>query len=767
MFNKAFSGKKLIAKHRSKILILSALYGLGIFSIPLIAEAANYSDLNLISHMSQTEKNIKNTTVNAINIDIHHQHPAYTVNTYNNGRRIVVVFSHTRIPSQVALQFEENHPFNENSLIENVLTVNKAGAANLEFLLKNRLPISVSLTPAGYRLAFIHNTAISKKNKKPTTVAAVSTLSPHSALSFSNITSINGFKFTRGQKNAGVAEINISGKEPHINTQREGNNLVLTLKNTHVDRGYRHIYGTTQFGTLVNSVEMYPLINNAKVVLHNNAKYFYSVYELGHKIIIHISPEKKKINKDVMNSARLSMNFQNIQVRDVLSVISQFTHKNIVVANDVTGRLTIRLKNEPWKEAFNVILQSQGLAVKKIGNILWVAPASVISSQEAAELKAYNMKRTLEPLETVLVPIKYAKAAAIAHLLEGFKDSKNSGALNNVQQQSLASALGLPKSHIIGNSLLGARGTVAVVTRNNSLLIRDTPTDINNIENLIKKIDKPVPQVLIKARIVQITTNAAHSLGINWGGTYTGTSGGSVINVSGTGVTGTTETQGGSYAMQGGSSDSASGSSGFTVPAIANLSASSAGTALASDNPASLGFAIGNTVGSHILDLQLQALQVNNRAKIISSPKVLTEDNEKALIEQGQEIPYQQSTSSGATSVSFKKAELRLAVTPHISPNGKIILTLTAQNNQPNYAEALPSGIPIQTQEVKTKLMVNNGQTIAVGGIYTDTTTKNHTGVPVLKDIPLLGYLFRSEVHSVAKTELLVFITPEIIGKNN
>jgi type IV pilus assembly protein PilQ len=185
---------------------------------------------------------------------------------------------------------------------------------------------------------------------------------------------------------------------------------------------------------------------------------------------------------------------------------------------------------------------------------------------------------------------------------------------------------------------------------------------------------------------------------------------------------------------------------------------------LASASPASLGFALGTAAGNRILNLQLQALQVNNRAKIISSPKVMTEDNEKAVISQGQEIPYQQSTSSGATSVSFKKAELSLDVTPHISPNGKITLDVDAKNNQPNYANALPSGIPIQTQEVKTKLLVNNGQTIVIGGIYTDTTNHNQTGIPLLKDIPLLGWLFKSNVDSVAKTELLVFITPKVVG---
>ncbi|MGC9127401.1 MAG: type IV pilus secretin PilQ, partial [Acidithiobacillus sp.] len=205
--------------------------------------------------------------------------------------------------------------------------------------------------------------------------------------------------------------------------------------------------------------------------------------------------------------------------------------------------------------------------------------------------------------------------------------------------------------------------------------------------------------------------------------------------------------------------------SGVGVPAVVNLPAyAPAGSALTGFNPASLGFALGTAAGNRILNLQLQALQASNQAKIISSPKVLTQDNEKAVIEQGQEIPYQQATSSGATSVSFKKAELSLDVTPHIAPNGKVTLDVDAKNNQPNYAQTTPSGVPINTQEVKTKLLVNNGQTVVIGGIYTDSKSHYDTGVPLLKDIPLLGWLFKSKTYNDSQSELLVFLTPKVVG---
>lgn len=688
--------------------------------------------------------------------------PAYDVNTFNSGYRVQIDFNDARFLPSVGTVLP-------SGAVENVLTENQGHNARLDLLLKSPQAVMMEPTVGGYRLALINSKVPVAATPVAATPAAVSSTAEPAAVApvVTYGTTINGLNFKRGKQGGGILDLSIAGPQPEMNVTRQDGRLVVELKNTTLPASYTHRFGVTQFGTPVQYVDSYPIGRNTRLVFAIHGPYEYSAYQLGQHTLIDVHPKTETAAQNPNAGARLSMDFQNISVRDALQVIADFTHQNIVVSNNVTGSLSIRLKNEPWEQAFKVILESQGLAVKHIGNILWVAPANQITSQEESELKAEASKRKLEPLETQLIQIKYAKASSIAALLQGF-DHNQPGEPNDQmsanQQQSLANALGLPKSSIIGNSLLGPRGSVAVVNRTNSLLVRDTPQDIDNIKKLIAKIDKPVPQVLIEARIVQITTSAAHSLGVNWGGTYTSNGAGGVVNLSGTGATGTTETQGGSYPISGSSGGSSTTGTGFTVPALANLAASNAGTALASATPASLGFALGTAAGNRILNLQLQALQVDNRAKIISSPKVLTEDNEKAVISQGQEIPYQQSTSSGATSVSFKKAELSLDVTPHISPNGKITLDVTAQNNQPNYADALPSGIPIQTQEVKTKLLVNDGQTVVIGGIYTDTTNHNQTGIPLLKDIPLLGWLFKSNVDSVAKTELLVFITPKVIG---
>ncbi|MHB8224289.1 type IV pilus secretin PilQ [Acidithiobacillus sp.] len=695
--------------------------------------------------------------------------PAYDVNTLNGGYRVRIDFSDAHFMSSVGTVAG-------SGAVQNVLTENVGHHARLDLLLKSPQAIMMEPAPGGYRLALVTNQSKASAASVPSVPASssvtetpVTSAPPVAAPAITSGTQINDLSFKRGKNGGGVLNLSISGPQPQMNVTRENGALIVELKNTVIPSSYTHRFGVGQFGTPVQYVDSYPLGRSTRLVFAIHGPYEYSAYQLGQQTMIDVHPKTTETGSNPNAGARLSMDFQNISVRDALQVIADFTHQNIVVSNNVTGSLSIRLKNEPWEQALQVILESQGLAAKHIGNILWVAPANQITSQEEAQLKAAASKRKLEPLETELIQIKYAKASQIASLLQGFDQNQQPGvagadngtSMNPAQNAALASALGIPSSSLIGNSLLGPRGSVAVVTRTNSLLVRDTPQDITNIKNLIAKIDRPVPQVLIEARIVQVTTNAAQSLGVNWGGTYTGGGGGGVVNLSGTGATGVTPTQGGAYPMSGTSTTSGTG---FTTPALVNLTPSTAGSALAGTNPASLGFALGTAAGNRILNLQLQALQANNRAKIISSPKVLTQDNEKAVIEQGQEIPYQQSTSSGATSVSFKKAVLSLDVTPHISPNGKITLDVDARNDQPNYAQALPSGIPIDTQQVKTKLLVNNGQTVVIGGIYTDSTTQTETGVPLLKDIPLLGWLFKSHLKNVAKTELLVFLTPKVIG---
>ncbi len=688
--------------------------------------------------------------------------PAYDVNTYNGGYRVRINFQDAHFLPSVGV-------VTAGGSVENVLTRNSGRNAHLDLLLSTPQAVMVQPTSSGYHIGFVPlmkpGTTTSGGPAVAPAVPPAAAVQPVPLSVSAGSTQIRNLSFHRENSGAGVLSLDMGGPQPRMNVTRENGRLVVSLRNTQLPASLVHRFGVTQFGTPVQSVDAYPLGHSTRLVFHVSGPFQYAAYQLGQRTMISVRRQSTRNQSgNPANSARLSMDFQNISVRDALQVIADFTHQNIVVSNSVSGSLSIRLKNEPWKEAFRVILESQGLAVKHVGNILWVAPAGQISSQEEAELKAAASRRKLEPLVTELIPLKYARASQIAHLLEGFSrqiNQESQTGLNREQSAALAGALGIPSSSLIGNSLLGPRGSVAVVTRTNSLLVRDTPEDIRNIRKLIAKIDRPVPQVLIEARIVQIDTNAAQSLGIQWGGTYTSAGGGGMINLAGTSPATTSSL--GSPAPGGAGSTGSSTTS--ALPWLVNLPAyAPAGSALTGFSPASLGFQLGNAVGSRVLNLQLQALQASNRAKIISSPKVLTEDNEKAVIAQGQEIPYQQAASSGATAVSFKKAELSLRVTPHIAPNGKISMNVDATNNQPNYAQTTVSGVPIDTQEVKTKLLVNNGQTIVIGGIYTENKSHYNTGVPVLQDIPLLGWLFKSRNYNDSQTELLVFITPKIVG---
>ncbi len=702
-----------------------------------------------------------NNHMDHVTMDFHGRHPVYAVKTLNHGYRFEVTFKNSQSSDAAATIAIGSHKKPTPDNIKNVLTAQNENEIKVDVLASNgKSMITVLPSTSGYRIYVKPSNHLNPAQQVTNTIQRVKHVQQTPKRSVTNQkTTIQTLHFTRGLHGSGLLHLNISGKQPNMSILHQSKNtLVLQLHHSDLPKSLSHRYGVRQFGSIVNEFDAYPLDHSVELVFHTNDNYHYSAYQLGNKIMVRLYRENIT-SASHEKRVKLSMDFQSISTRDAIQVIADFTHQNIVVSNSVTGNMSIQLKDEPWTSALRVIMDSQGLAMRHVGSILWIAPAQDIAAQEKISLTNAAEKQKLEPLVTSLIPIKYASASQIATLLRGFSKD-NQAPMSAGTGQMLAQSLGIPSSRLIGNSLLGKRGSVAVVTRTNSLLIRDTPSDIANIRKLIHKIDKPVPQVLIAARIVQITTNAAKSLGVQWGGTYTSNGAGGLVNLSGTSASGVGPSQGGGYSMNGGS-----GRTGFSVPSLINLPASApAGSALAGLNPASIGMALGTTAGNRILSLQLQALQADNKAKIISSPKVMTQDNEKAIIEQGAGNTIPASTSSGATAVSFKKAELSLEVTPHISPDGKVTMTVDAKNNQPNYADASPSGIPIDTQEVKTKLLVNNGQTIVIGGIYTETRTVDNSGIPVLKNIPLMGWLFKSHTVSMAKTELLVFLRPEIIG---
>jgi len=432
-----------------------------------------------------------------------------------------------------------------------------------------------------------------------------------------------------------------------------------------------------------------------------------------------VEDEQEARGRDEYTGERLSLNFQNIEIRSVLQLIADFTGLNIVVSDGVAGNLTLRLKNVPWDQALDIILKSKGLDVRRTGNVMLVAPAEEIAAREKLELEAQQQVSELAPLKSEFVQINYARAADIAALLKA------------------------PE-----NSLLSERGNVSVDTRTNTLLVQDITTKLGEVRRLVDRLDIPVRQVLIESRIVIASDNFSKELGVRFGASSLDDDGSTSTAVSGS--------------LNGASQLINDGDLQLSDRLNVNLPVANAA--------GSIGIALAKLPFGTLLDLELSAAQAESRAEIISTPKVITSNQNPARIEQGVEIPYQESSSSGATSVSFKKAVLSLDVTPQITPDDRIIMDLAVSND--SVGQFVPSGIgggqipSIDTRAVDTQVLVNNGQTVVLGGIYEESIARSTSRVPFFSDLPLLGRLFRTDRNSSDKAELLIFVTPKIVSEN-
>ena len=418
---------------------------------------------------------------------------------------------------------------------------------------------------------------------------------------------------------------------------------------------------------------------------------------------------------------KLSLNFQNIEVRSLLQVIADFTNFNIITSDSVNGAVTLRLQDVPWDQALDIILQAKGLGMRKTGNVLWIAPRDEINAKEKLELESIVALQTLEPLRTQSFQINYCKAAEIAAGL-------------------VASGSGAGASRI-----LSSRGSVIFETRTNQLFVTDIAIKLEQVQQLIAKIDVPVRQVLIEARIVEASDTFGKSLGIKLGGALRPTGGFKIASSGG----GQVNTVFGATATE--------GVAAVTSGNFVNLPAVGQG----GYSPATFAVSIFNSAANRFLNLELSALEADGKGKVVSSPRVVTADQIKALIEQGTELPYQVATSSGATSIAFRKANLKLEVTPQITPEGNIILDLDV--NKDTVGQATAAGFAINTKHIKTQVLVENGGTVVIGGIFELTETDSETKVPGLGDLPGIGNLFKTRSRIANKQEMLVFITPKTI----
>lgn len=531
--------------------------------------------------------------------------------------------------------------------------------------------------------------------------------------------------FRRTADGAGRIVVTLPNNQVGVDIRQQGQALVVEFMKSTLPEGLRRRLDVADFGTPVKSVTTSQSGDRVRMVIEPKGLWEHSAYQSDEQFVVEVKELKvdpKKLTQGVGYSGqKLSLNFQNIEVRSLLQVIADFTNFNIVTSDSVSGSVTLRLQDVPWDQALDIILQAKGLGLRKSGNVLWVAPKDEIAAKEKLDLESVASVQSLEPLRTQSFQINYAKSSEIAAQLT----AGGGGA---------ASA-----------RMLSARGSVIAEPRTNQLFVTDIPSKLEQVQQLIAKLDIAVRQVLIEARIVEASDSFGKSLGVKLGG------GGTAVTL------GTTEggplngTVGSSYVT---------GSAATTSGNFVNLPSTGA---LGFANPGTFAVSLFGAAAGNFLNLEISALEADGKGKVVSSPRVVTADQIKALIEQGTELPYQVASSSGATSIAFRKASLKLEVTPQITPEGSIILDLDVSKD--TVGQSTPAGFAIDTKHIKTQVLVENGGTVVIGGIFTEEQTDSGAKVPFFGDLPGIGVLFRNKATSTTKREMLVFITPKTLAE--
>lgn len=525
------------------------------------------------------------------------------------------------------------------------------------------------------------------------------------------INQVENIDFKRGQQNEAQLVVKLIDSKVAVDVSDKLGKLYIEFHNTEIPEDYIYKLDVTDFGTLVTGVETFKEGRNARLVVDINGPFEFKHQQLNDVFSLTVFTKEKEVGyldkEEDFTGRAISLNFQDISVRTVLQIIADYNGFNLVTSDTVAGNITLRLDGVPWDQALDIILRVKGLDKRMEGNILMVAPSDELAAREARDLQALQQVEELAPLYSEYVQVNYAVAAEFAALIKS-ED----------------------------NSILTDRGSVSVDERTNTLLIRDTANSIEDIKRMVSVLDIPVRQVIIEARMVTVKDNINEELGIRWG---------------------VTDTDGESSTS--GSLEGANTAGNGTVPSLSDR----LNVNLPAATPAgSIAFQVARLADGTILDLELSAMEKENKGEIIASPRITTANQKEAYIEQGVEIPYQEAASSGATSVQFKKAVLSLTVTPHITPDDRIILDLVV--TQDTVSSVTNGTAPaIDTQRIGTQVLVNNGETIVLGGIYQQQIINSVTKVPVLGDIPYFGWMFRNSNNFNEKKELLIFVTPRIV----
>ena len=579
-----------------------------------------------------------------------------------------------------------------------------------------------------------------KGNDVIVTLAAASSSSstdtsakPVSATSTAHYDSkIENIDFRRGPKGEGRIIVTLSDPSTGVNLGQEGDKVVVDFLDTNLPDQLNRRLDVIDFATPVKEIDTSPSANGARMVISTTTSdYDHLAYQSDNQLTIEFKPltkqEQEAAQKEKFGytGERLSLNFQDIEVRAVLQLIADFTGLNMVASDTVTGNVTLRLKNVPWDQALDIILKSKGLGMRKDGNVILVAPQEEIAAREKLELEANKQIEDLAPLQTEFLQVNYAKASDLATLIKAKE-----------------------------NNLLSDRGNVSIDSRTNTLIIQDVAASLESIRAMVAKLDIPVRQVLIESRIVNADESFSKDLGVQFGYSKRTRENPSTNTLGGEGKAGLFV--GGGQAGITDFGNTTSFNDGTNENLMVSLPATGATGSL------SLAYGI---IGSYLLQLELSAALAEGRGEDIASPKVITANQREAVIESGVEIPYQEASSSGATSVSFKKAVLALKVTPQITPDDRILLDLSVNQDTRGSPDVL--GVPpINTRNVSTQVLVDNGETVVLGGVYTQSNSYSSDRIPFFGDLPYVGFLFKRTSESKDKTELLIFVTPKILKEN-
>ncbi len=523
---------------------------------------------------------------------------------------------------------------------------------------------------------------------------------------------IQNVDFRRGASGEGKVVIDLTSPNVGIDIRQQGKNLVVEFPKSALPKNLERRLDVTDFGTPIQKIETFAQGDSVKMMIEPKGNWEYSAYQTENRFVVEVrdaaQSKDKAASKANFKGEKLSLNFQNVEVRTVLQVIAEFTGMNIITSDSVGGALTLRLKDVPWDQALDIILQAKGLDQRKTGNVMWIAPRDELAAKEKSELESRKQISELEPTRTEFFQLKYHKADALKLILSDDKQK-----------------------------ILSPRGSAVIDPRTNQVVVQDIPSKLEQIRELLAKIDIPVRQVMIEARIVEAEDGFQRNLGVKLHGLY----------------------KSGEVGV-GGGLQQGNNINGSNDPLSQLLSLPAAG--IGGFSPGSIAMLIAGSDG--ILGLELNALEQDGKLKIVSSPRLITADKVEALIEDGQEIPFSSSSQNGATTVEFKKATLSLKVTPQITPDGSVFMDV--QVNKDSKGENTLNGPAINTKQIKTKVLVESGGTVVIGGIYIEDSQTTVAQVPLLGDIPGLGNLFKNKAVRKNRRELLIFLTPRVLESN-